>query len=257
MNIFEEIKVSKIDSIALIDNTAKEKRFINNRFAYAVSFCLSGQITYHFEDKDYISDPNHVVFIPMGKTYYITCEKSGVFPIINFYCCEDLTHFGFCSMKIENTQYYFKSFENLRKTFSLHNSTRDIKALAIFYDMLSRIAGENINSICPCLRPALEFLEANYTDPNLTNKVLAEQSNISEVYFRKLFFEVFSIPPHKYIQQLRISKAKELLKNNRLSINEISESCGYSSVYHFCRAFKTCVGQSAGQFRKNFSTNIF
>lgn len=257
MNVFEDITVSNIDSVVLIENTAGQTRRINNRFAFAVSFCISGQITYHFEGKDYVSSPNRVIFIPMGKTYTVTCEKSGVFPLINFYCCEDMSDYGFCSLSIERNEYYIKAFELLRKSFALHNSTRNIRSLAAFYDILSHIAGETVNSDSLVLKNAMEYLEANYSDPALNNQILAERANISEVYFRRLFTKVYFLPPGKYIQQLRINKAKELLKDNSMSIGQIAENCGYSSVYHFCRAFKSSVGQSPGQYRKSFASTLF
>ncbi len=257
MNVFENIRVSQIDSVVLIENAAEQTRRINNRFAYAISFCISGQITYHFEGKDYVSSPDRVIFIPMGKTYTVTCEKSGIFPLINFYCCEDISEYGFCSLGLERNEYYLKAFESLRKSFSLHNTTRDIRCLAAFYDILSHIAGETVNSDSLILKGAMQYLEANYSDPALNNQVLADIANISEVYFRKLFSKVYSLPPGKYIQQLRISKAKELLKDNSMSISQISENCGYTSVYHFSRAFKASVGQSPGQYRKSFASTLF
>ncbi len=251
MNIFEEIRVSEIDGVALIDNTEGYGRRINNRFAYALSFCLSGQITYHHRGKTYVSDVGSVVFLPKGESYTISCEKSGVFPIINFYCCKEPTNNSFFRAQLNNPEYFIAAFEKLSHAFAFPKSSRNVHALAIFYDILSHIVNDVDFSCNELLAPAIKYLEENFCDPALNNHTLAEQCHISEVYFRRLFAETYGTSPHKYISDLRIQRAKELLKNNRISISQVSENCGYTSVYHFCRAFKAAVGESAGKFRQS------
>jgi YesN/AraC family two-component response regulator len=49
----------------------------------------------------------------------------------------------------------------------------------------------------------------------------------------------FSTTFKEYLYYLRISEAKELLKNSNLNVSEIAYSVGYKNVTHFNRVFKT------------------
>ena len=48
---------------------------------------------------------------------------------------------------------------------------------------------------------------------------------------------------------LRLEKAKELLRHSELRINEIANMCGYNSSSHFMRQFKEHTGETAKEYR--------
>ena len=97
---------------------------------------------------------------------------------------------------------------------------------------------------------ALNFIEKNYQNPNLKNEDMAKECNISEVYFRKLFFKHFKTTPRQFIIDIRIQKARQLLTEGILKINAISEKCGFSNPYHFCRVFKEKTGLTPTEYMK-------
>ncbi len=55
--------------------------------------------------------------------------------------------------------------------------------------------------------------------------------------------------PVKYITQLRVEKAKELLITNRYKVSEIAEMCGFENVYYFSNVFKKQVGVSPKTYK--------
>ena len=256
VNVFEDITVSEIDSVAIIDNTKGMGRTIKNRFAYAVSFCLSGKITYHYDGKDYVSDCEHVIFLPKGKSYTITCQESGHFPLINFYCSKDISDFGIVSAKISNAEYCTNAFNKLLKNFSFPERAKTVHCLSVFYDILSEVSNDIEKSKNVAVLPAIKYIEEHFSDSELNNAQLAGCCRVSEVYFRRLFTGIYGVSPHKYIQNFRIKRAKDLLTSSNMSIIKISEVCGYTSVYHFCRAFKSSVGETPTNYRRN-SASLF
>ncbi len=58
------------------------------------------------------------------------------------------------------------------------------------------------------------------------------------------------ISPINYIQQLRIKKAKEMLKSDYSKISLIAETVGYSNIYHFSKTFKQITGYSPTEYDK-------
>lgn len=63
-------------------------------------------------------------------------------------------------------------------------------------------------------------------------------SNISTVYFRKLFTKTFGISPIKYLKKIRMQKAKELLMADSGSISDIARLTGFTSISTFSKVFK-------------------
>jgi AraC-like DNA-binding protein len=88
------------------------------------------------------------------------------------------------------------------------------------------------------------------SDESITVESLARHAGISEVYFRRLFKSVTGISPAKYITDQKIRRAKELLELDYLTLEDVSERCGFSSLSYFCRVFKENVGMTPGEFRK-------
>ena len=98
--------------------------------------------------------------------------------------------------------------------------------------------------------PAIKYIAKNYSNDALTNEILAEICNISEVYLRKLFLKHLNLTPKQYISEIRLSKAKQLLSDGILKINAISEQCGFSSSYNFSRFFKDKTGITPTEYLK-------
>ena len=78
---------------------------------------------------------------------------------------------------------------------------------------------------------------------------LAKDAGMSEVYFRKLFHLRFGMSPSHYIMQTRISHAVKLMQLERLSLDEISEKSGFSSLPYFSKVFKAMMGESPAKYR--------
>ena len=93
-------------------------------------------------------------------------------------------------------------------------------------------------------------MHKNYSDVSISNDSLAALCGVSTVYFRKLFTAAYGIPPMRYLKNVRINKAKELLIGDADSISAISENTGFGSVYAFSKAFKAETGVSPSGYVK-------
>ncbi|MCF8715467.1 AraC family transcriptional regulator [Joostella atrarenae] len=79
---------------------------------------------------------------------------------------------------------------------------------------------------------------------------LSQTHNISYSWMRKKFREIIGMPPHSYLLQLRIQKARDLLIFSNHPIKQIAIECGFSSAYYFSRYFKLHCSYSPSQYRK-------
>jgi len=78
---------------------------------------------------------------------------------------------------------------------------------------------------------------------------LARSAGYSPVHFARLFKKATGALPREFIIQVRIERAKQLLRESSLSIGEIADALGYSDVFFFSRQFKARAGLSPSGFR--------
>lgn len=217
---------------------------MKERKCYGISLCIEGQITYVQDGKRYVSDKNTAIVLPKGGSYDIYGDRAGCFPVINFDCldflCDTIT-----VIPIQNAEELISDYERLKKLFCFDGSRA--KVFSIFYGILDKLSSDNIPYE---IKNALRMIKGEYHDPDLTNERLARECNMSEVYFRKLFAKYFNISPKQYVIEIRLQKAKQLLAEGVSNISEISENCGFSNPYHFCRAFKQHTGITPSEYRK-------
>ncbi len=77
----------------------------------------------------------------------------------------------------------------------------------------------------------------------------ARKSHLSLFQFIRNFKKLTGYTPVRYIEKIRIAKAKELLRDSSLSIAEISGIVGYSDPFYFSKVFKKASGETPTQFR--------
>jgi len=65
---------------------------------------------------------------------------------------------------------------------------------------------------------------------------------LKKSYFYKLFKEETGMPVHEYIIRKKLEKAAVLLQETDITVTEVAEMCGYTSVHHFSRQFKAKFG---------------
>ena len=57
--------------------------------------------------------------------------------------------------------------------------------------------------------------------------------------------------PQQYLTQYRINQSIEMMKNEKISMADIAQSCGFCSQSHYTKAFKSLYGITPKQFQKN------
>ncbi len=246
MNELNNITVTAILDISTVISEKGVRYSMIRRPAMGLSFCKNGKIIYRHNGQEFVSDKNCAIILPMGASYELTRTEAGQFPLINFFC-EGFSPETFTTIKLQNPESYIRDFEKMQ-ALSLFEGNR-AAVMSIFYDIISRLCNEE-KSEYDILTPALEYIEKNYSDNAINNYFLSELCGISEVYFRKLFAASRGISPRQYILEVRLRHAKQLLTDTNMTVGEISERIGFSSVYHFCRAFKNRTGMTPSEYSR-------
>ncbi|MEL6910664.1 MAG: AraC family transcriptional regulator [Cyanobacteria bacterium J06629_2] len=109
---------------------------------------------------------------------------------------------------------------------------------------------ESTNSGLPPhkLKQALQYIHQNL-DGNIKINDIAMRLGISQYYFCRLFRESTGIAPYRYVIQQRVSKAKQLIEENELSLLAVAIECGFSSQSQMTHHFRRLVGITPKAYR--------
>ncbi|MCY9555289.1 AraC family transcriptional regulator [Paenibacillus apiarius] len=121
-------------------------------------------------------------------------------------------------------------------------------------EYISRNETEFVKKIDSRLLIVNRYIRKNYSQP-LTLSDLSEIINCNPVYLCNTYSKVFNTTPMRYLQTIRMLKAKELILNTNLNISDISKGIGYISISQFCNTFKKYYNMSPGNYRLKFRIN--
>ncbi len=88
----------------------------------------------------------------------------------------------------------------------------------------------------------MEYIHNNY-EKTLTIDMLCKMACMSPTKFKTIFKNIAGVPIAKYIMQVRMQAAQNLLKQNDNSILEIAQSVGYVKASAFSNVYRTFFGQ--------------
>jgi AraC family transcriptional regulator len=83
----------------------------------------------------------------------------------------------------------------------------------------------------------------------LSLRDLAAVAHLSPYYFARRFKESTGLSPHRYIIARRIERAKQLLRDEELTLAQVAARTGFWDQGHFSRHFKRLVGVTPRRFR--------
>lgn len=95
-----------------------------------------------------------------------------------------------------------------------------------------------------------EYLKEHFME-NITLDKLSQIANVSRSYLLKSFTKYYGISPYRYLQSIRIEKAKRYLEQ-QYPIVDIAQMCGFNDQSHFTNYFKEFIGITPKQYQKIF-----
>ena len=99
---------------------------------------------------------------------------------------------------------------------------------------------------------AQTYIKEHYADSQLSLMAVSNHANVSLSYFSQIFKEETGKTFVEYLTEVRMDKAKELLRSTDRMLYEIAEQVGYENPAYFTVAFKKQVGLSPRDYRKQF-----
>ena len=132
-----------------------------------------------------------------------------------------------------------KSFEEACKVVRKHTDR--------VFEILSEM---NTSSSERQARLAIDYIQSNYMDPNLSLNSICSYLNISTSYFSTIFKDETGETFTEVLSRTRMEKAKELLENTTMKNYEIAEKVGFSDPHYFGISFKKMTGCTPTEYAR-------
>jgi AraC family transcriptional regulator len=101
----------------------------------------------------------------------------------------------------------------------------------------------------PAIAAAVRFIDAAYAEP-LTVESIAKSARMSRFHFSRRFRDATGRSPYRYLQDVRLGRAAELLRRGRHGVTEAALSVGFTDPSRFARAFRAKFGASPAHYAK-------
>ena len=101
------------------------------------------------------------------------------------------------------------------------------------------------------LDPIRDYLDTHYTE-KVSLDALSDRFFISKFYLTRVFKEQYGVSINTYVQNLRITKAKQMLRFTDKKLEDIGYQCGLGAPHYFSRIFKQVEGITPSEFREKW-----
>jgi AraC-like DNA-binding protein len=99
---------------------------------------------------------------------------------------------------------------------------------------------------------AREYILANYSAP-VSLDDMAEKAMLNSQHFLRMFRDFYGITPHRYVIDVRLSAAKQLLTNTKEPVSAICRQTGFESLSSFSGLFRQRFGAAPSLYRKKYA----
>lgn len=213
---------------------------MTDRYSSGIVIPLKGKMDFVFPDITISCHEGRGIFLPQGTSYQIICHECNENLLFNFIAEGDVDKPY--PIDIFDIKPIKKLFDEAEREFL--NSERSYnKIYSLLYQLFSELFDkkEYQDKGEKYVDTAERIILENISDPMLSCKFVAERVNVSEVYLRKLFVKYRSVSPLKYIQDMRMKKARIYLSDGH-PVGETATNVGYSDIYQFSRIYKRYFG---------------
>jgi AraC-like DNA-binding protein len=229
-----------------------------NNYDYYLSLLVdSGTLFVSSEGKDYRVEPRNLLLLDCKKPHLYRAKGDVSFRFFHFD--------GSSSARIYDRivsvqgpvirtydQVIIENAYNAILALANDGCQNEFKISAQIYLILSELLSrrQSSNSLhSRMISRSICFMENYFTD-DISVGQIAASACYSEYHFSRLFKKYMRISPHAYLQNLRIVFARQLLSAAAMTVEAVSEKCGFNSVQHFIRCFKQHTGVTPNHYRK-------
>lgn len=249
------------EAVTNVESNSPKAHFHNE---YEIFLLTKGNRDYIINGKFCSPTLSSVVFIPPGLVHVTTggpfdrklihFSKSLLTDVFNEKYISDLlntVNSGLISFDEQTTQKVYLYFQELENSYQTKNPEMFCTYTVLLLQLLKGAVSTSIAPPDSLTNKIVSYLTNNYGQ-NITLESLSKVFYANKYYLCHIFYNDMQIPIIKYLNQIRIERAAEMLKQSKRSLTDIAFSCGFKDAYYFSKKFKNEIGVSPMNYRKIF-----
>jgi len=235
------------------------------RHSHALLYFCNCSAVYNMNNKPPVyAEKGNIVYIPKGAKYmskFSNVKKDLESTILIEFLMTDgennpiALNDSIEVIPLHNPSYFHKAFSDMAKAY-YSNIQSPALLKSILYRILAdlssmqRRAGIYSKEYRNIVKGII-YLEEDLKQ-ELSIEEIAKMCNVSSNCFRRLFKAYSGMSPSEYRLNAKITKAKQFLETNTLSIAEIADMLGFNDAAYFSRLFKQKTGMSPTEYSQQF-----
>lgn len=221
-------------------------------------FNISGHSTVHFNGIELENLPETIRFLPKGpnKQYVVLRHEWGECIDVFFDTDMPVSEDAFVKSVASNEK-VGNLFKRIFAVWVSKEKGYYFESVSLLYRIFAELEKENRSpkKHADKIVPAIELIHNEFLKRDISIEEIAAAANMCESYFQRLFKEKYGVSPKRYIIQLKINHACDLLRLERYTVTQVADLCNFSDVYFFSRQFKEYMGITPTQFVKKYRSS--
>ena len=137
----------------------------------------------------------------------------------------------------------------VKEIYSFRRFSDIIKMIEHYLDLVINIFEQEQNTSNYAIYQVEQYIRLHYHE-DITLNSLADLVYLNPNYLSNVFAQVTGCTLNRYIKQIRMEKAQELLLNTNMKVSDISQAVGYPNTSYFCKSFQKMFGATPERFRQ-------
>ena len=254
--------ITEINRIVLVgkhEYPEKKTTFSSRQTDYQeLIYHFSGEATVEFNDQVLQTKKDSIRYLPAGECRRYTVDRKEHGECIDIVFSSDTPLNTKAFVTCVNNEKIGALFKKAFLTWIQRNDGYYFECLSIVYKILAELQKSSYTPIAQAekVKPALDYIQTHFlTTETISSEHLAHICGISYSCIKKWFARKFGVSPKRYILQLKMNYACDLLRHGEHTVSEIADICGYSDVYTFSHGFKAEFGISPTDFAKKYKSS--
>lgn len=240
--------------------------------SYLLKYTISGSGVLDYQGQQYTVPPGHIYWIDCRKRQSYRVNKTvGHWRVIwvhfnggnaQFYYDLFLKQNGgspVAAVPVDSPVYHILNQLLEQSGAGGYQQKNDLIYADLLHQLVSQVTLSTMVSARPddipqTVKSVQMYLMQNFRQ-NTTLEQLGAQFNLNPYYLQKQFKRFVGQTPSEYVIYLRMSRAKELLRNTQKTIGEIAAEVGIENLGYFTRLFKKQEGMTPRDYNKLWPTH--
>lgn len=258
---FDRFTQSNMSLLIPISKIGKDSEVFNDKLGfYRIVIDFNSQAKHHNHYVSIICSPYIKFHEELSNDYYVILIEKDFFEQIYFMYDVDskvIPKYDNIYVEICNDILKYLNMFAFESSKSMPNSNVTIGAheTLLGHWIIRSILGESVDmraiSSDYSVARAQHYIEQHYSE-KITVEILARLTYISASTLSHKFKSEIGVSPIDYLLEVRLQKARNMMRRKNVSLTDVAELCGFSSLSHFSKCFADRIGMSPTEYQKHY-----